>query len=184
MKTMLSAIFTLVAAAGAVAQITPLPSPQLASVPTRIMADSLDTDLVKRTAVFRGGVTIADAAFNMRAEEMTVSFNTEANGVDKIHARGRVRVEQLDKSASAEEAIYFVSEKKIVMNGSPRVMQGKNVLTGQSITFFRDTNRIKVDGRTVLVIDNPDALGSFAPKPQAGELPKTETIPPTGTGKK
>ncbi len=144
---------------------------------TIVTADRLDADLLNRTAVFRGNVTVRDAAFQMRSDEMTVSFNNGQNGVDSIHAKGRVVITQQDKSASADEAIYVIREEKIVLNGSPKVQQGANTLTGASITFYRNENRVQVDGRTILLIQNPGALGTFTPKPQAPSPPQVPAAP-------
>jgi len=154
------------------AQMSPLPAPKTPATeterkPTIVKADSLDTDLVKQIAVFSGHVDVRDSAFHMTADKMTVTFNNSQNGVDKIYAIGNVVINQVDKKATASQATYFVADKKIILTGSPKVIQGGNTLEGNMITFYRDTNRVTVDGRTTLVIDNTNALGTYSPKPAA-----------------
>ena len=152
-------------------QFTPLPAPPPAATatnrpPTVIKSDSLDADLFKRTAIFRGNVVVVDAAFRMTAMQMDVSFNDQANGVDKIVARGKVRIEQADKIALADEATYFVADARIELIGSPRAFSGKNELSGEKITFFRNENKLLVSGGTTLSLESMQGL-EFTPTPQA-----------------
>lgn len=152
-------------------QFTPLPAPPPAATatnrpPTVIKSDSLDADLFKRTAIFRGNVVVVDAAFRMTAMQMDVSFNDQANGVDKIVARGKVRIEQADKVALADEATYFVADARIELIGSPRAFSGKNELSGEKITFFRNENKLLVSGGTTLNLESMQGL-EFTPTPQA-----------------
>jgi lipopolysaccharide export system protein LptA len=151
------------------AQLAPVNSkPREQNSPTTVTSRTLDADLVKHIAIFRGSVVVKDDAFQMVADEMTVFFNDKSNGVDKILARGRVKIDQQDKVATANEAEYFVADAKILLRGSPRVtQQGGNTLEGEVITFYRNVNRVQVDGRTTLVIDDPGKVGNFSPMPAA-----------------
>jgi lipopolysaccharide export system protein LptA len=164
-------------------QFTPLPGPvALAAAaptnrpPTVIKSDTLEADLFKRHAVFSGNVVVTDAAFRMTAMTMDVVFNDQANGVDRIVARGKVRIDQADKSATADEATYFVAEARIELSGSPKAFQGKNEITGEKITFFRNENKLVVSGGSVLNLENMQGM-EFTPKPQAppGAAPQ---VPP------
>lgn len=161
------------------AQFTPLPAPALESTnkpPTIIKSDSLEADLFKRRATFSGNVQVTDATFRMTAMTIEVEFNDKANGVERIVAKGRVRIDQADKSAVADEATYFVAEARIELTGSPKAFQGNNELTGQKITFFRNENKLVVSGGSVLNLENLQGM-QFTPTPQAppGTAP---TMPP------
>lgn len=152
------------------AQFTPLPTPPATGdtnrPPTVIKSDSFEADLFKRNAIFRGNVVVTDAAFRMTAMQMDVEFNDKQNGVEKIIARGKVRIDQADKSATADEATYFVADARIELTGSPKAFSGKNQLQGEKITFFRNENKLLVSGGTVLNLENTQGL-QFTPKPQA-----------------
>lgn len=150
------------------AQFTPLPVPTANTnrPPTVIKSDALEADLFKRKAVFRGNVVVTDAAFRMTAMQMDVEFNDQQNGVERIVARGKVRIDQADKSATADEATYFVADARIELTGSPKAFSGKNELAGEKITFFRNENKLLVSGGTVLNLENIQGM-QFTPKPQA-----------------
>ncbi|MCC6355073.1 MAG: hypothetical protein IT577_14375 [Verrucomicrobiae bacterium] len=163
------------------AQFTPLPAPVPAAVtnrpPTVIKSDSLEADLFKRKAIFRGNVVVTDAAFRMTAMQMDVEFNDKANGVDRIVARGKVRIDQADKSAIADEATYFVADARIELVGSPKAFSGKNELAGEKITFFRNENKLLVSGGTTLNLESMQGL-EFTPKPQAPPGSSDGLMPP------
>lgn len=152
------------------AQFTPLPAPVSSAVtnrpPTVIKSDSLEADLFKRKAIFRGNVVVTDAAFRMTAMQMDVEFNDKQNGVEKIVAKGKVRIDQADKSATADEATYYVADARIELIGSPKAFSGKNELAGEKITFFRNENKLLVSGGTTLNLESMQGL-QFTPKPQA-----------------
>lgn len=150
------------------AQFTPLPVPTAGTnrPPTVIKSDALEADLFKRKAVFRGNVVVTDAAFRMTAMQMDVEFNDKQNGVERMVARGKVRIDQADKSATADEATYFVADARIELTGSPSAFSGGNKLAGEKITFFRNENKLIVSGGTVLNLENLQGM-QFTPKPQA-----------------
>lgn len=168
-------------AAASQAQFTPLPAPVPAAVtnrpPTVIKSDSLEADLFKRKAIFRGNVVVTDAAFRMTAMQMDVEFNDKANGVDRIVARGKVRIEQADKIAIADEATYLVADARIELVGSPKAFSGKNELAGEKITFFRNENKLLVSGGTTLNLESMQGL-EFTPKPQAPPGTSDSLMPP------
>jgi lipopolysaccharide export system protein LptA len=76
---------------------------------------------------------------------------SEAQGekprVDKIIARGDVRIRQSDGGmASAEEATYYQADERVVLTGKPMVKQGDDFVEGVKITLFLKENRSVVEG--------------------------------------
>ena len=52
-----------------------------------------------------------------------------------------MRVLQLDRIATAEKAIFYQLEEKLVLSGNAEVTQGKNKISGDEITLFVQENR-------------------------------------------
>ncbi len=171
--------FVLLSVAGSVslAQLQPVAAvPRASNNPTTITSDTMDADLAKRQAIFRGNVVVKDDAYRIKARELVVRFGAGGGGLENLVATGDVLIEQADKSATAQKATYVVADAKIVLEGSPKVTEKSgSTLQGSTIIFYRNTNKVQVDGKTSLVIDNPGAVGQFSPRPSAP--PSTPSAP-------
>ena len=53
--------------------------------------------------------------------------------------------QDLKRRAYGEKLEGYVNEHKVVLSGSPRVVQGKNVIHGNLITLFENTNVVEID---------------------------------------
>ena len=119
---------------------------------TVITADKLTFDYLKRFALFDKNVVVNDPRMQMSADRLTITF-TEAGGAQTIKAEGKVLITQDDKKARADMASYDVVTGKIVLSGGPpQVMQQRNILEGDTITFWRDEQRIECYPRARLVM--------------------------------
>lgn len=113
---------------------------------------SLDMGKVPKQGFFTGNVLVAGTDFKMTADEMTVFFAEKDNKVEHLIARGNVQIEQPDRTAKANQAEYTVADDKIVLTGSPEVVQNKNRVSGTKITIYRSSNRMETDGRSRVVL--------------------------------
>ena len=74
-----------------------------------------------------------------------------------IKAEGSVLLTQGEKKARADVATYDVVSGRIVLaGGPPQVMQGRNILEGEVITFWRDEQRLECKPRARLVFYSED----------------------------
>ncbi|MDD5772895.1 MAG: LptA/OstA family protein [bacterium] len=62
-------------------------------------------------------------------------------------AIGKVVMEEGDRKAYCDEAIYYEKEDKVVMTGSPRIEQKDNVFNGEKMIFFLNDNRLIIEGK-------------------------------------
>lgn len=108
---------------------------------TVITSESLVYDNGKQSAVFEKNVVVTDPKMHMMADKLTVEFG-EDNEVRYILAEGEVYIEQDDKTAWAERASYDVLSGKVVLRGDPLIKQGKDMLQGDKISFWRDDSRM------------------------------------------
>ena len=136
---------------------------------TVVTADKLTFDYIKKFALFEGRVQVNDPRLQLSADRLTIVF-TEDGGAQTIKAEGKVLLTQGDKKARSDVAVYDVPTGKIVLSGGPpQVMQGRNILEGEVITFWRDQQKLECMPRARLVVyseDFGDADSFFKPEPK------------------
>ncbi len=124
--------------------------------PIVIKAKSLEMDDARRTITFRGKVHATEKDFVITCEEMVVyylSSNNQAQEkgvgakIQKIVAKGGVKIQRAQGGvATADQAVYFWDEEKLVLTGSPEVTQGNDFVKGDKITLYLRENRSVVEG--------------------------------------
>ena len=123
---------------------------------TVVTAEKLTFDYIKKFALFENNVLVNDPRLQLSANRLTIVF-TEDGGAQTIKAEGKVLLTQGDKKARADVATYDVKSGRIVLaGGPPQVMQGRNILEGDVITFWRDEQRLECKPRARLVVYSED----------------------------
>jgi len=123
---------------------------------TVVTADKLTFDYIKKFALFENNVLVNDPRLQLSANRLTIIF-TEEGGAQTIKAEGDVLLTQGEKKARSDVATYDVISGKIMLaGGPPQVMQGRNILEGEVITFWRDEQRVECKPRARLVIYSED----------------------------
>ena len=123
---------------------------------TVVTADKLTFDYIKKFALFEGRVQVNDPRLQLSSDRLTIVF-TEDGGAQTIKAEGKVLLTQGDKKARSDVAVYDVPSGKIVLSGGPpQVMQGRNILEGEVITFWRDQQRLECKPKARLVVYSED----------------------------
>jgi lipopolysaccharide transport protein LptA len=129
---------------------------------TVITSDKLTFDYIKKFALFENNVVVNDPRLQLSANRLTVVF-TEDGGAQTIKAEGKVLMTQGDKKSRSDVATYDVPSGRIVLaGGPPQVMQGRNILEGEVITFWRDEQRVECKPRARLVVYSEDYGGEDA----------------------
>jgi lipopolysaccharide export system protein LptA len=72
---------------------------------------------------------------------------TQQNQVDKIVASGQVKILQGKDVATGETAVFYNADQRIVLSGNPKVWQGKNLIKGEEITVWIKENRSLVTSK-------------------------------------
>ena len=123
---------------------------------TVVTSDKLTFDYIKKFALFEGRVLVNDPRLQLSSDRLTIVF-TEDGGAQTIKAEGKVLLTQGDKKARSDVATYDVPSGKIVLaGGPPQVMQGRNILEGEVITFWRDEQRLECKPKARLVVYSED----------------------------
>lgn len=118
---------------------------------TVITSDRLTFDYNKHYALFEGGVVVNDPKMKLKSETLLVRFSSE-NQVESILAKQNVKIWHGEIVADAGQATYDVKLGTIKLEISPRVNRGKNILEGETITFWRNENKMICEPQARLVI--------------------------------
>lgn len=134
-----------------------------AKAPTKIVSDTMRYDQAAGTVVFEGKVHVERPDFQLWAGSITVHFApqdqgrdtgagragsppAEAGRIEKITARGAVRIEREGKVGTCQTATYLVQEGLLSMEGDPVLLDGENRVEGRVVKLYFKDNRSEVLG--------------------------------------
>jgi lipopolysaccharide export system protein LptA len=116
-----------------------------------ITSKSLVTDNKNSTALFEGAVVAIADSVTIYADSMKVSYSSTESRVVEMHAAGNVRAHNNEKAIFSQEATYSSNEGKITFTGSPKVVDGENIITGEKIVYFIEDDRAVVEDSRVIL---------------------------------
>ena len=108
---------------------------------TEIRSDRLVYDEEKALAEFDGNVRLRDPRAALNCEKVLLHLK-EGNEIDWIEARSEVIILSGDRKALADRASYYADDGRFVLDGDPKVKQGPNIMTGDRITFWQESQRM------------------------------------------
>jgi lipopolysaccharide export system protein LptA len=137
--------------------------------PISIIADRLEVDNKVSQAHFIGHVRAQQSDITLYADNLTVIYSSEkpqdqslsgqkkaeqllpgggeGEKIEKIIARGNVRFIQGNRTAEGEEAVFFSTERKVVLTGNPIIRQARDHISGDRVTIFLDKEISIVEGK-------------------------------------
>ena len=138
-------------------------------VPLHITAARLEAEQVKGIVTFSGSVKAVYGDATLYSDQLQVLFKTKpepskgaakppqekteqsplgemgAEKIDRIVAKGNVRMVQEDRVATGSEAIYYKDRDEVVLTGNPQLWRAENTLKGERIIFNLETNKVLVE---------------------------------------
>jgi lipopolysaccharide export system protein LptA len=115
-----------------------------ASLPITVKSNEMNADNKGKTAVFFGKVVAKQGDVTIFSDKLIVSYAEKGGDVEKIEAFGNVRIVQLNRTGFSDQAVYESSTGRVVMTGSPRVVQGDDRISGKVITYYIDDEKSHV----------------------------------------
>ncbi|MBM3383209.1 MAG: hypothetical protein FJY29_12340 [Betaproteobacteria bacterium] len=122
------------------------------NAPVAYSAQSLEGSLNQGRVLLKGDVEIEQGDALMKSDVAEIFSSKGSTTPNRALAKGRV---SLFKSASAQSAElravaneleFFMASRKAVLKGKPKIWRGRELLQGEVIEVFLDTNEIKVRG--------------------------------------
>jgi len=138
--------------------------------PVVVTSDTLEADNKGKTATFSGTVVAKQLqekdTLYIYCDKLIVYYTDDTgkktgaapkgekkeptgqqSKIDKIIATGQVKIVQGEDVATGDTATFYNAEQKIVLTGSPKVWQGKNLVKGEEITVWIKENRSQVTSK-------------------------------------
>jgi lipopolysaccharide export system protein LptA len=121
--------------------------------PINIEADRMISQEAKNSVVFTGNVDASQGKVTIRTDEMTIYYQpndpknmeNQSRKVKKMSCIGNVEITQENWLGTGERMDYFSNERKIILHGDAKAWQGKNMVSGTTITYYLDEKRSIVD---------------------------------------
>jgi len=138
-------------------------------VPLQITAARLEADQTQGIVTFSGSVKAVYGDATLYSDQLRVYFKPKpeppkgtpkppqektdqsplddvgAEKIDRIVAKGNVRMVQEDRVATGDEAIYYKDRDEVVLIGNPQLWRAENTLKGERIIFNLATNKVLVE---------------------------------------
>jgi lipopolysaccharide transport protein LptA len=118
---------------------------------TVITSKELFLNYKAKTVRFEQNVHVQDPKMTMDCATLEVRFS-EKNEINWIEALTGVKILSEGREATAGKAVYDVKTDEFVLEDNPQLRDGRNVLSGDRIRFWRESGRMVCEPRARLVI--------------------------------
>lgn len=120
-----------------------------------IKSNKLEVDDNRKVVIFTGNVNAKREDFVINCQKLVVFYKSlpgskepgkEKTEVDKIVATGHVKITHAQGgAATAEKAVYYQRDEKVVITENPVVKKGSDFVEGDRITMYLKENRSVVE---------------------------------------
>ena len=128
--------------------------------PIEIKAD--EAEIINREAgrelLFQHNVLVRQANITLRSDRLEATYTRGASEPERLVAQGHVFVDQGERQAKCDRAIYLRAEQQLTCRGHAELVQGCDIVRGESIQFDLADDRARVEGAASIVI-RPESEG-------------------------
>lgn len=122
--------------------------------PIEIQAD--EAEIVSRDhgreLIFTHNVLVKQANVTLRSDRLEATYKKGQSEPERLVAEGRVFVDQGERQARCDRAIYLRDAQRLTCIGHAELVQGCDIVRGQSIRFDLADDRALVEGAASIVI--------------------------------
>jgi len=127
-----------------------------------VRSDSFEIDNTRHVVIFTGNVEAVSDDINIDCQKIELYYENLAG--DDEPEKGRFRVLEIiateqvvisrtdGGTATAEKAVYYQNDEKVVLTGKPVVKQGADFVEGSKITLFLKEGKSLVEGKAKAVL--------------------------------
>ncbi len=116
------------------------------SKPVDIVADAVEGFEKDRRVVFKGSVVARQEDLYIFADTMEAFTNEQTNEIERVVARGGVRIVKNERTATANEGVFDNKNRTVGLKGNVIVFSGTDRVTGEAVTYYVDQERVVVEG--------------------------------------
>lgn len=95
-------------------------------------------------AVFDQNLVVDYGAYRVTGQKGVLEVDPKNHRVNSVSVEGGVKLSDIQRLALSDKVTMYVAQKKVVLSGSPRLIQNNNELRGDEIIFFEETSQIQV----------------------------------------
>jgi lipopolysaccharide export system protein LptA len=114
--------------------------------PIDITSDKVESYTKDNLIIFKGNVTARQKDIVIYADSIEAVIVEDGRGIEKVIAHGNVKVQQGLRVANCQKAVFYNLDKKVVLTGDPKLWEGDNMVSGETIVFDIEQNRVDVKG--------------------------------------
>lgn len=133
--------------------------PGRSPAPVQVEANRMESLQQDKAVLFTGNVEARQGEILLHADEMTVHYqDSEAAAqkpgsaaeaanrkVDKLIARGNVKIQSNAWTASGDMVEFMESDRKVVLEGNAKVWRNNNLVTGDRVILYLDEGKSVVE---------------------------------------
>lgn len=123
------------------------------SIPIHIVSDRMIADNKNQWVHFIGNVTATRDELVIHSDRLEVYRDIKLGKINRIEAIGRVDISRGAKYATADKAVYYDDEQKIVLLGNPKAWENNNIVVGHKMNFYLETDQLIVEGDSKRRVD-------------------------------
>jgi lipopolysaccharide transport protein LptA len=122
--------------------------------PIEIKADEAEiiTRDEGRKLIFQRNVWVRQANVILRCDHLEAIYQKGESEPRELMAQGRVHIVQDDRHANCDKAIYLRESNSLICRGRAELVQGCDVVRGESIEFDLASDKARVTGAASIVI--------------------------------
>ncbi len=105
-----------------------------------------------RELVFQHNVEVRQANVVLRSDRLEASYKKGESEPERLVAQGRVFVDQGGRRARCDRAVYLRAAQQLTCRGHAELVQGCDIVRGESIQFDLAEDRARVEGAASIVI--------------------------------
>ncbi len=118
-----------------------------------ITSESLSINNKNHTALFKGSVRAVKNDIIIYADSMLVYYDESGSKVQKIDAKGNIKIIRGNQTITSESAVYTSMDERIEFTGNPVATDGKHIIYGDKIEYYISEDRSVVTKSRVFTLE-------------------------------
>ena len=131
-------------------------------IPIVIEADTLNYSKKDNLLIYKGNVVVKKEDFILHSDTLKILLDQKGD-ISRIIAIGHVHFKKGDRTGKSDKAEYFKDKNYIILTGNAQLQQNNNIIEGEKIIYYLDTEKAEVVGQKKRV------RTIFFPKEEKGE---------------